>query len=500
MDKTFVGWLLTLGVGFPLLSIVLDELSEILKRQKHPLSHAVKKIQRYLLPPLAVLLVMRELLKISHTENSARMVESITWLAVILSGVSLINAILTTKTPEKSFQIKVPNLFFQLFRTVVALGIIYHLLTGVWGIDISQLTTAVGVGSIAVGLALQDTLSNLVSGLLILVAKPFKVGDWIDVNGCEARVVDQNWWSVTVRHKTWGYEYIIPNSSLASATITNYGTEPIWKKVEVGFSYDDPPNKVIPALNNLVKGIPQIKDQQGYARIASYGDSSINYELWYQVPGDGGAWGAFNILMSRIYYMAQREGFTIPYPIQIEFDLGENKKLPNKIPQVEEDRQPEIIAYLRSLPYFFSANDSQIEQLASKSQFQVYGEGELITQEGKPDAGIYAVYQGQVKSSLTDHLGEIQTDREFDEGDIFGEMAIYPREVSPVTTVAQTDVELIVIPAAEIVRLIQINPNFSLEIIRFIEERKRAIAQTKVINTPDSFINSNGYQKISTGS
>ncbi len=153
-----------------------------------------------------------------------------------------------------------------------------------------------------------------------------------------------------------------------------------------------------------------------------------------------------------------------------------------------------MIAYLHSLPYFFTASDAQIEQLASKSQFQVYGAGELITQEGKPDAGIYAVYQGRVKSSVTDNLGNIQTDREFDVGDVFGEMAIYPGEVSPVTAVAQTDVELVVIPAAEIVRLIQINPNFSSEIIRFIEERKQAISMAKGISNSDSFFNPNGHK------
>ncbi|MEM8723485.1 MAG: mechanosensitive ion channel domain-containing protein [Cyanobacteria bacterium P01_G01_bin.39] len=494
MDKAFVGWLLALGVGFPLLNLLLVELSAILKKQQHPLATAVKKIQLYLLPPLALLLVMRKLLQIAHTENSTRMVESITWIAVILTGVSLINAILTTKPQKKPFQIKVPNLFFQLFRTTVALGIVYYLLTGVWGIDISQLTTAVGVGSIAVGLALQDTLSNLVSGLLILIAKPFKVGDWISVNGCEARVMEQNWWSVTVKHNTWGYQYVIPNSTLANATITNYGTAPVWKKVEIGFSYDDPPNKVIPALSSLVKGIPQIKDQQGYAGVAYYGDSSINYELWYRVPADGGAWGAFNTIMSRIYYMAKREGFTIPYPIQIEFGIGEERQLPSKIPQVEENRQPEMNAYLRSLAYFFTANDTQIEQLASRSHFRVYGAGEIITQEGKPDDGIYAVYQGRVKSSVTDNLGTVHSDREFDQGDVFGETAIYPGEVSSITTVAQSDTELIVIPAAEIVRLIQMNPNFSAEIIRFIEERRETINIAKGISEFNQFYQGNEHK------
>ena len=477
MDKSFIGWLLALGLGFPLLSIVLGELSAILKRQKHPLAAATSKIRRYLLPPLAVLLVMRELLKISKTENSARLVESITWIAVILVVVSLINAILTTKKPEKSFQVQVPNLFFQVSRALLVLGIGYYLLTGIWGIDISQLTTAAGVGSLVIALALQDTLSSLVSGLLLLIARPFKVGDYIEVNGVKAFVAEQSWWAVTLDANGF-FLQTVPNSTLASASIINYGQKPIWSSVSIGFSYDDPPNKIIPALESLIDGIPGVTEGSGFTAIDSYGDSSINYGLWFLVYPKK-SWGAGATILGRIYYMAQREGFTIPYPIDITFNLGKDGKLPNKIPQVVEDRQSEIIVYLRSLPYFFTANDTQIEQLASKSQFQVYGAGELITQEGKPDLGVYAVYRGQVKPSVMDNQGLIQTDQLFTVGDVFGEMAIYPGEVSPITTIADGDVEVVVIPAAEIVRLIQINPQFSAEIIQFIEERKKVIRITK---------------------
>lgn len=472
MDKTFITWLLTLGIGFPILFITLEELAAILERQKHPLAKAVKKIQ-YVLPPLAVFLVMGELLKIAKTEGSSRLVESITWIAVILAAISLLNAILTTKKPEKQFQIQVPNLFFQLARAVVALGVGYYLITGIWGIDISKLTTAAGVGSLVVALALQDTLSSLVSGLLLLIAKPFKIGDYVEINGIEAYVVDQNWWSVTLDANGF-FRQSVPNSTLASASITNYGQEATWKSVAIGFSYDDPPNKVITALNSLVDGIPGVTEGSGFAAINSYGDSAINYDLWYKViPAK--AWGAGAKVLTRIYYLAQREGFTIPYPINMEFGLGEGGKLPSRIPQVVENRQPELIACVRSLSYFFNLNDSQIEQLATKSKFKVYGAGEIIIKEGKPDEGLYAIYRGRVKSSVKDHQGVIQTANQFGIGDIFGEMAIYPGEVSPITAIAEDDVEVLVISAGDIVQLIQISPQFASEFIKFIEERKKAI-------------------------
>lgn len=494
MDKTFISWLLALGIGFPLLFIILGELGAILERQKHPLANAIKKIQEYVLPPLAVLLVMRELLKIAKSEGSARLVESITWVAVILAVVSLLNAILTTKKPDKQFQIQVPNLFFQVARAIVVLGVGYYLITGIWGIDISKLTTAAGVGSLVVALALQDTLSSLVSGLLLLIAKPFKVGDFIEVNGVQGYVVDQNWWSVTLDANGF-FRQSVPNSTLASASIINYGQKPIWKNVSIGFSYDDPPNKVIQALNSLVNGIPGITEDSGFTTINSYGDSSINYDIWYSVLTSK-AWGAGAEVLTRIYYMAQREGFTIPYPISMEFGLGEEQKLPSRIPHEVENRKPEMITYLRSLSYFFDLSDVQIEQLASKSQFKVYGAGERIIEEGKPDEGLYAIFTGRVKSSLSDNQGLIQAVNQLGIGDIFGEMAIYPGELSPITVLAENDVEVVVIPASEIIQFIQINPKFASEIIKFIEERKKAVHIAKgIIGNGDSS-NVNDRQKV----
>ena len=494
MDKTFIAWLLTLGIGFPFLSVLLEELAAQLKRQKHPLAHAIKKIKQYVLPPLAVLLVMRELLKIAKTENSARIVESITWVAVILVGISLINTILTTKKPERKFQIQVPNLFFQVARGLIVLGIGYYLISGTWGIDISSLTTALGVGSLAVGLALQDTLSNLVSGFLLLFAKPLKIGDWVTFESLEGRVIDINWRAVTLDN---GFvEIIIPNATLSKAAIQNDGSTTRLEKISVGLTYDDPPNQVILALNSLIEGVKEIEPDSGYAVVSSYGDYRINYDLWYQtVPGLNGL-VAKSTLLTKFHYMVRRKGFTVAYPLEYKVDIREG--IPNKIPKIVENRQPEMATYLRSLSYFFNLTDAQIEQLASKSQFKVYGAGELIAQEGKPDAGLYAIYKGRVKSLVIDKQGLIRTDKHFGVGEVFGEMALYPGEVSPITTIAEDDVELVIIPAEAIVNLIQINPKFASEIIQFIEERKKAIHLVKTRSDTTNNLNVNGNQTFNS--
>lgn len=91
-----------------------------------------------------------------------------------------------------------------------------------YGISISPLLTALGAGSLASALALQDTLSNLFSGITTLVSKQVHIGDYIRLASGEAgRVVDMNWRNTTIRTST-GNMVIVPNKSIAASTLTNY--------------------------------------------------------------------------------------------------------------------------------------------------------------------------------------------------------------------------------------------------------------------------------------
>lgn len=91
-----------------------------------------------------------------------------------------------------------------------------------YGISISPLLTALGAGGLASALALQDTLANLFSGITTLVSKQVHMGDYIRLSSGEAgRVVDMNWRNTTIRTAT-GNMVIVPNKSIATATLTNY--------------------------------------------------------------------------------------------------------------------------------------------------------------------------------------------------------------------------------------------------------------------------------------
>lgn len=495
MDKSLLGWILLLGLGFPLLGILLGEAASRLERQQHPLAVGLRQVREYVLPPLAVILVMRQLLSIAGKDSWARFVETLTWVAVIVAGLSLINALLTTKKQPIKWQIHVPSLFFQVARGVVILAISYHILNGVWNIDLTGLGSTVGIASAVIALALQDTLSNLVSGLLLLFAKPFRTGDWIEIDGKQGRVIEQNWWSVTMKNPAMTFN--VPNGVLSKASIINYGQRGIWKSIYASFSYDDSPSEVISALNTLTEGIDLIEAKDP-ALVSSYEDSSITYKLSYTVLPEKD-WIVSAELKFRLYYITKRYGFTMPYPIQVQYDIDTKLGIPCQIPQVVENRQEELVTYLRSLSYFLTLNDHQIEKLAERAKFKAYGKGELIIQSGKQDEGLYIIFKGTGHAYLIDEQGERQIVDELELNEAFGEMAIFPGEVSPVTAVADEDVEVVVIPAKDVIHAIESNNKFALEILQYIEERKKMVRLAKGIKDEASSLISHNGRRVQVG-
>jgi small-conductance mechanosensitive channel len=473
MNTSFILQSILLALGFPLLIILLGESVERLKSSNPPLMLALKRTRQYVLPLLAVLLVnhLLALLGFKQENNWLQILESVTGIAIIFTWIALIQALLTVEREPEKKRIHVPNLLFQILYWGLILAIAYYIVSVIWKIDLSKVGISVGIASAAIALALQDTLSNLASGLLLLSAKTFQIGEWIEFEGKQGRVIDQNWWSVTLLDEN-KRKILIPNGLLAKATINNFGKDPLDRSITVSFSKDDPPDRVIPLLNNLITGIDTIKSA-GETVVTSYGDVAIQYELWYLVlPED--AFSASAQLKRRLYYMAQRQGL---------------KAVSNQIPETREDRYQELLDYLSSIRYFSTLDPLRLKKLADQAQFQIYGKGEWITQEGQPNDYFYIIYQGLVVIQVTDLQGQRKIIDRFMAGEVFGVTALYTDQLSQITSIAEDNVELLAIPGKYVLETIQVDSKFASDIAQFIEDRNKSIRFAKgVVEQEDELI------------
>ena len=190
------------------------------------------------------------------------------------------------------------------------------------GIEIAPLLAGLGVAGLAVALALQDSLTNLFAGIHILADKPFKVGDFIIVDGDQSKKgwVDEIGWRSTRIRFPDNNVLIVPNARLASSQIINtyQPSKPVAVVMNVGASYGDAPDKVIMVLERVVDRVisshPDAEKDFKIVRLNDYKDSSVEYTIVVRVKEFMAQYGVVGEIKRQVYYEFGKEGITIPFP------------------------------------------------------------------------------------------------------------------------------------------------------------------------------------------
>ncbi|RMG21032.1 MAG: mechanosensitive ion channel family protein [Bacteroidetes bacterium] len=211
------------------------------------------------------------------------------------------------------------HILIRILTYICGALVVFNLL----GIEVTPILTALGVGGLAVALALQDTLSNLFSGVHILVAKQLKPGDYIRLDsGEEGYVVDINWRNTEIKTLLENI-VIIPNSKIASSVTTNYFAvqKNLFFHVIVGVHYDSDLRQVeqvtLEVAEKLVRENPNIPDSfQPRVRFSEFADSSINMRVWLAADYYENQYIIRHEFIKRLHERYKQEGIVIPFPIR----------------------------------------------------------------------------------------------------------------------------------------------------------------------------------------
>lgn len=215
---------------------------------------------------------------------------------------------------------------FPFVRNVLKIGL--YLLFAVFilqiaGFDTTALITGLGIGALAVALALQTTLSNFFGGVHILVDKPFKRGDYIILDTGQEGVVDTIGWRTTKILTLMMDELVIPNGKLAEAIINNqsrpHGETGVLYKIGVAYGSDI--DKVVELLKNSVKTVEKKNKNlipgTTWARIDNYGDYAMEFKFGYLVQGYANQYEIRGEIFKEIYKQFKKNKIEIPYPIMV---------------------------------------------------------------------------------------------------------------------------------------------------------------------------------------
>ena len=213
-------------------------------------------------------------------------------LIKILTG--LFSKTLALSKVEKTLHKPLQAVFRVLLWTIAAL-----IVTGTLGVDVSALVAILSVVSLAISLAVQGTLSNIVGGFVILTAHPFRVGDYVDIAGITGTVQSIGLTYTDLR-TSGNQEVHVPNSQVSGSTVTNYsaaGTRRM--EIRVSVSCDTPVETVKSALLEAADHPELCTDPAPEAHLTAYGQAVIEYTLWAWAPVDR-YWDIYFIVLERV--------------------------------------------------------------------------------------------------------------------------------------------------------------------------------------------------------
>lgn len=242
-------------------------------------------------------------------------------LSVTIAAANLAGKIFRNYIKKSNLPLPTTGLAYGVLKgAILAIGILITM--SVMGISITPLITALGVGGLAVALALQDTLANLFAGIHILVEKSVRIGDFIKLeSGQEGYVEDITWRTTRVRMLP-NNMVVIPNSKLSQSIVTNYylPEKRMSLLIPIGVSYSSDPDRVerilVEETKNAVGQIPGLLGEpEPFVRfIPGFGDSSLDFTLICQVREFVDQYLAQHELRKRIFRRFKEEGIEIPFP------------------------------------------------------------------------------------------------------------------------------------------------------------------------------------------
>ena len=229
--------------------------------------------------------------------------------------IKMVNSVIKKFFDKKDYDVTLENFIASLLNWGLKI-LLFILVVTQLGVETASLVAMLGASAIAVGLALQGSLANFAGGVLILLLKPFKVGDFISGQGVDGTVKEISIFNTKLN--TFGNQLaVIPNGKLSNDKIINYSVEGIRREnLTFGIGYDDDIKQAKNILIELVMEQEQVfktEDKMPMVAVAELGDSSVNLTLRYWAT-NGDFWNLRWLILEEGKARLEGAGISIPYP------------------------------------------------------------------------------------------------------------------------------------------------------------------------------------------
>ena len=453
MESSRISWQWAVGLcaAFPILLLLANEGMHRAIRAGSVLAPALRTCRNLLIPAAGVAGLLVLVLQVPQTDPFVRVVLTVLWIIVLYAGLQLVNDVMFDVRDVTSRRANIPRLFRDIARfAVVGVGaaIIY---SRIWGQEIEGALTALGVGSLVIGLALQEPLGNIFSGLMLLAERPVGQGEWISVDGKTGRVVEMNWRAVKMETLTLE-TIVVPNSALYRTSFANLSrpTPQRTFTVELVFGRDIPPNLVKQTLRAVARETPGVlTDPPPEVRTARHDTFQIAYEVFVTVATQEEIEHARDEFLSRAWYASRRHGLV-------------NTLQTALTPRDVLSRFP-LFQSIADLPDLFMRQET----------FTV---GESLLRPGAEQDGLCLMLSGLAVLRAPDARGGMIEVGMLGPGDYFGEHSVLVGSVSTTSLVALSDCEVAHFDLESSRRLVECSPGVARDLGATIDRRRTAVS------------------------
>ncbi len=390
--------------------------------------------------------LMRGLLGLLQAPSSLHTTVNLVALTLLLLAVGRAAVLLVV---EALFGHRLGRPLPKIIRDIIQAVVYFFLLLAFLqqlGVEPGQLLTTSALLTAAVGLALQDTLGNLVAGLSVQVQQPFTVGDWIQFDTDPknvGRVVEINWRATTLQTLD-EFHVVVPNGLLAKAPLRVFTrpTKVVRRNVYVHVSYAIPPKRVHKIVLEALKGA-QLVLTSPPPNIVTHNFDESGIEYWIRVYIDDYSKRdiADGVVRDRLWYAFKRHGLSIPFPQRVVHVEQHSDETREREQSAIVQKQREVLA---KVDFLSVIQDDLLSELAARANTRLFSTGELVVRQGEESSELFIVTRGEVSVVLAVENAEREVSR-LGPGQFFGEMALVTGERRKATVKAATECELLVI-------------------------------------------------------
>lgn len=404
------------------------------------------------------------------------------YAAMVYVGVRLFDRAILVPILSRGGRAPVQRVVHQLFLLVLLLFAVMGYGSWAFGWNINKFLAGSAVVSIVLGLALQESLGNFFSGLVMQASPPFAPGDWITCAGVEGRVVEMNWRAVTL-HTDEDNHVVLPNATVAREQIINLHnpTRRTVRKVRIGLEYDLPPCDAVETLKAAAKETEGILQQpEPKVFLENYADSAIVYCVWFWIDRPEMNQETESAVRVNIWYRLKQKGYSIPFPMR----TVEHIDLQRKTSALQESAAERRLAAIERIALFQPLTTQQRRQLAAQTRECFLAPGQTLFHQDDAGESFFIITRGHVDVVVRRGDGQETRVATLGPDDFFGEMSALTGDPRSATIRAATAMACVEIDKQTLASLFEADPAIMEKISEIVVRRR--IHREQVIRDADA--------------